>query len=108
MDSLIDYLKKVSRFALNIQKGSQFNNDIYNFMNSYLLKTQRQTFEYKAMKFFDSNSGSIRIYSVKSKIIDLYLLIAILLYLFCVYVYTKGWKNFMHSIKSTFDSEADE
>ena len=89
LDSLINYLKKVSRFALNIQKNSQFNNDLFTFMNSYLQKTQRQAFEYKTLKFFDSNSGSIRIYSVKSKIIDLYLLLAILMYLFVVYLYTK-------------------
>ena len=89
MDTLITYLKKVSRFALNIQKNSQFNNDLYSFMNSYLQKTQRQVFEYKTLKFFDSNSGNIRIYSVKSKIIDLYLLVAILTYLFIIYVYTK-------------------
>ena len=89
MDTLITYLKKVSRFALNIQKNSQFNNDLYSFMNSYLKKTQRQVFEYKTLKFFDSNSGNIRIYSVKSKIIDLYLLVAILTYLFIIYVYTK-------------------
>ena len=89
MDTLIAYLKKISRFALNIQKNSQFNNDIYSFMNSYLQKSQRQTFDYKGIKFYDSNSGNIRIYSVKSKIIDLYLLLTILLYLFVVYVFTK-------------------
>lgn len=89
MESYYNYLRKISRTPLNIQKGAQFNNDLFNFLNSYLSKTTRQPFEYKDIKFFDSNSGSVKIYSVKSKLIDLYLLIAILFYLFVVYVYTK-------------------
>ncbi len=89
IDSLMNYLNKVSRTPLNIQKGSQINNDLFSFINSYLSKAQRQVFEYKDMKFFDSNSGMVKIYSVKSKLIDLYLLIAVLMYLFVVYIYTR-------------------
>jgi hypothetical protein len=89
MDSFYNYLRKISRTPLNIQKGASFNNDLFNFLNSYLTKTTRQPFEYKDIKFYDSNSGSVKIYSVKSKLIDLYLLIAILFYLFVVYIYTK-------------------
>lgn len=89
VESFTNYLKKISRFPLNIQKGSQFNNDLFNSLNAYLQKPQRQTYEYKDMKFYDSNSGFIRVYSVKSKLIDLYLLLSILFYLFILYVYTK-------------------
>jgi Zn-dependent M28 family amino/carboxypeptidase len=89
LETYLNYLKKTSRFQMNIQKGSQFNNDLMNFFNNYLVKTKRQVFEYKDFKFFDSNSGNIKIYSVKSKLIDLYLLLAILFYLFAIYVYTK-------------------
>jgi hypothetical protein len=89
LETYLNYLRKISRFPLNIQKGSQFNNDLMNFFNNYLVKTQRQVFEYKDFKFFDSNNGGIKIYSVKSKLIDLYLLIAILFYLFAIYIYTK-------------------
>jgi len=89
LESYLNYLRKISRSYLNIQKGSQFNNDLMNFLNNYLVKTQRQIFEYKDYKFFDSNSGNIKIYSVKSKLIDLYLLIVILFYLFAIYIYTK-------------------
>ncbi len=89
LESFLNYLKKVSRFPLNIQKGSQLNNDLFSFFNSYLTKATRQNFEYKDIKFFDANSGNVKIYSVKSKLIDLYILIAILFYLFVIYVYTK-------------------
>lgn len=89
LESYMNYFNKIARFPLNVQKGSQLNNDLMNFLNNYLVKTQRQVFEYKDIKFYDSNSGSIKIYSVKSKLIDLYLLIAILFYLFVIYVYTK-------------------
>jgi hypothetical protein len=89
LESFLNYLRKVSRFPLNIQKGSQFNNDLFAFLNSYLTKATRQNFEYKEIKFFDANSGNVKIYSVKSKLIDLYLLIGILIYLFVIYVYTK-------------------
>jgi hypothetical protein len=89
LESLLNYLKKISRSPLNIQRGAQFNTDLFSFLSSYLSKATRQPFEYKDLKFFDSNSGSVKIYSVKSKLIDLYLLIAVLFYLFVVYVYTK-------------------
>jgi hypothetical protein len=89
VDTMYSYLSKISRSPLNIQKGAQLNNDIFNFMNSYLQKCVRQPYEYKEMKFYDANSGNIKIYSVKSKLIDLYLLIAVLFYLFLLYVYTK-------------------
>ena len=58
-------------------------------MSNYLQKPQRQTFEYTQMKFYDNNNGVIKIYSVKSKLIDLYLLLIIVIYLFLVYVYSK-------------------
>jgi len=76
---------------------STINNDLFNvltvimlkFMSNYLQKSQRQVFDYTQMKFYDNNNGVIKIYSVKSKLIDLYLLFIILFYLFLVYVYTK-------------------
>lgn len=89
LETFVNYLKKISRFPLNIQRGSSFNNYLFNFLNLYLTKTQRQTFEFKDLKFFDTNSGSIKVYTVKSKLIDLYLLLLILIYLLLVYIYTK-------------------
>lgn len=76
---------------------SPINSDLFNvrtvimlkFMSNYLQKSQRQVFDYTQMKFYDNNNGVIKIYSVKSKLIDLYLLFIILFYLFLVYVYTK-------------------
>ena len=96
LESYLNYLKKISRFPLNIQRASQFNNDLMNFLNSYLVKTQRQVFELKDYKFFNSNSGNIKIYTVKSKLIDLYLLILILFYLLAIYIFTKV--NFLLNI----------
>jgi len=89
LETFVNYLKKISRFPLNIQKGSSFNNYLYSFMSMYLSKTQRQTFEFKDLKFFDSNSGNIKVYTVKSKLIDLYLLMLILIYLLLVFIYTR-------------------
>jgi len=89
LESYLNYLKKISRFPLNIQKASHFNNDLMSYLNNYLVKTQRQVFELKDYKFFNSNSGNIKIYTVKSKLIDLYLLILILLYLLAIYIFTK-------------------
>ena len=89
IETFINYLNKISRFPLNIQKGSAFNNYLHGIMSQYLQKTTKQPFEYKDIKFYDTNSGSIRIYSVKSKLIDLYLLLAVILYLFVLYIYTK-------------------
>ena len=105
IESSIDYLKKVPRFPLSIEKGSSFNNDIYNFFNTYLQKVKRQPFEYNETKFYDNNSGEIKIYSVKSKMIDLYLLLTIFAYLLVLYVYTKGLKNFIIGVKNAFTSE---
>jgi hypothetical protein len=89
LETFITYLNKISRFPLNIVKNSGLNNYLYNIFTSYLTKTQRQPFEYKEMRFYDTNAGSIKIYSAKSKLIDLYLLLIVLCYLFVVYVYTK-------------------
>jgi hypothetical protein len=89
LETAINYLNKISRFPLNIVKNSAFNNYLYNIFTNYLTKTKRQSFEYNEMKFYDTNSGSIKVYSTKSKLIDLYLLIVVLFYLFIVYVYTK-------------------
>jgi hypothetical protein len=89
LETFINYIKKIPRSALNLQKGSSFNNYLFSFMNMYLTKTQRQTFEYKDLKFFDSNSGNIKVYTVKSKLIDLYLLVVILIYLLLVFIYTR-------------------
>jgi hypothetical protein len=89
IETFINYLNKISRFPLNIQKGSSFNNYLFGIMSQYLQKSQRQPFEYKDIKLYDTNSGNIKIYSVKSKLIDLYLLLSVILYLFVLYIYTK-------------------
>ena len=94
LETFVNYLKKISRFPLNIQKGSSFNNYLFSFMSMYLTKAQRQTFEYKDLKFFDANSGNIKVYTVKSKLIDLYLLMLILIYLLLVFIYTRVNKLF--------------
>ena len=59
------------------------------------------------MKFYENNSGNIKIYSVKSKMIDLYLLFLIMIYLLIIYIYTKGIKNFLIGLKGAFDSDSD-
>ena len=107
VESLVDYLKKVSRFPLSIEKNSRLNNDIYSFFTTYLQKVKRQSFEYNEMKFYENNSGNIKIYSVKSKMIDLYLLFLIMIYLLIIYIYTKGIKNFLIGLKGAFDSDSD-
>ena len=107
VESLLDYLKKVSRFPLSIEKNSRLNNDIYSFFTTYLQKVKRQSFEYNEMKFYENNSGNIKIYSVKSKMIDLYLLFLIMVYLLIIYIYTKGIKNFFIGLKGAFDSDSD-
>lgn len=98
LETFVNYLKKISRFPLNIQKGSSFNNYLFNFMSLYLAKTQRQAFEYKDLKFFDSNSGNVKVYTVKSKLIDLYLLLTILIYLLLVFIYTRVIFYFFFSL----------
>ncbi|MCQ2816952.1 MAG: M28 family peptidase [archaeon] len=105
VDSMIEYLNKISRFPLSIEKGSNFNNDIYQFFNTYLKKVKRQVFEYNELKFFKNNSGDLKIFTVKSKMIDLYLLLSIFSYLLGIYIYTKGLKNFLIGVKSIFQSE---
>ena len=107
IDSTIQYLQKTSRFPLSIEKGSSFNNDIYNFFNTYLQKVKRQGFDYNETKFYENNSGEIKIYSVKSKMIDLYLLVVIFVYLLVLYIYSKGFKNFILGIKGAFSSEEE-
>ena len=89
LNTFINYIKKISRFPLNIHKGASFNNYLFSFLSLYLTKVQRQSFEYKDLKFFDSNSGNIKVYTVKSKLIDLYLLLGILIYLLLVFIYTR-------------------
>ena len=105
IDSWISYFKKASRFPLNIEKGSSINNNIFNFLNTYLTKAKRQSFDYDELKFYENNSGDIKIYSVKSKMIDLYLLIAIFSYLIVLYIYTKGIKGFISGIRDAFSYE---
>lgn len=105
IDSLINFFKKYPRTPLNVVKGSRINKDLYSIMSSYLTKVQKQAFEYNEMKFFDSNSGVIKIYSVKSKLIDLYILFAILSYLLALYIYVKGFKNFIVSVKNAFSED---
>lgn len=107
VDTMINYLNKVSRFPLSIEKGSSFNNDIYNFFNTYLKKVKRQSFEYNDLKFFSNNSGELKIFNVKSKMIDLYLLLAIFTYLLAIYIYTKGLGNFLIGLKGIFQTEED-
>ena len=105
IDSLITYFTKYPRTPLNVVKGSQINNDLYSIFSSYLQKIQRQPFEFKDLSFYDSNSGTIRIYTVKSKMIDFYLLFLIILYLLLLFIYTKGLKNFWISLKNSFSEE---
>lgn len=103
--TLVSFFQKYPRGPLNIVKGSQVNNDLFTIMGTYLTKVQKQSFEYKDTKFYDSNSGIIRVYTVKSKMIDLYLLGGIVLYLSLLYIYAKGVKNFFSNFKSFFNDE---
>lgn len=105
IDYLVDYFGKVSRTPLNIQKGSQINSYLYSFISSYLQKPLRQSVEYKEQRFFDTNSGVIKIYTVKSKLIDLYILVTILVYLLLLYIYTKGLRKFIAGVRSFFSDE---
>lgn len=105
LDSLIKYFSKYPRTPLNVVKGSQINNELFTLLSSYLQKVQKQSFEYKDMKFFDTNSGTIRIYTVKSKMIDLYLLLIIVIYLLILFIYAKGLGNFISSMKNAFREE---
>ena len=99
---MYNFLKKISRFPLSIEKGSKFNNDMYNYFIQYLQRVKRESFEFNDLQFYEHNSGDIRIYTVKSKIIDLYLLLAILIYLLAIYIYVKGFKGAINDIKNAF------
>ena len=102
VETMCNYLKKTPRFPLSIERGSKFNNDIYSYFSSYLQRTKRDSFEFNDMNFYENNSGEIKVYMVKSKIIDLYLLFAILIYLFAIFVYIKGFKGAYQDIKNGF------
>ena len=102
LETMYNYLKKTPRFPLSIERGSKFNNDMFNYFNLYLQRVKRESFEYNDLQFYENNSGDIKIYTVKSKIIDLYLLFAILVYLLVIYIYIKGIKGTFYDIKSIF------
>ena len=102
LESLYNYLKKTPRFPLSIERGSKFNNDMYNYFSSYLQKVKKESFEFNDIQFYENNSGDIKIYTVKSKIIDLYLLLGILIYLLFIYIYIKGIKETISDIKNAF------
>ena len=102
IETMANYLKKTPRFPLAIERGSKFNNDLFNYFNSYLQRAKRDAFEFNDYNFYENNSGDIKVYMVKSKIIDLYLLLAIFVYLFAIFVYIKGFKGAIMEIKSGF------
>ena len=102
LDTMYNYLKKTPRFPLSIERGSKFNNDMYNYFNLYLQRVKREPFELNEIQFYENNSGDIKIYTVKSKLIDLYLLFGILVYLLFIYVYIKGIKGTISDIKNAF------
>ena len=102
LETMNNYLKKTSRFPLSIERGSKFNNDLFNYFSAYLQKVKRESFEMNEIKFYENNSGNIKIYEVKSKIIDLYLLLGILFYLLFIYVYIKGIKGAIFGIRNAF------
>jgi hypothetical protein len=107
INRMINNIKNISRYPINIEKNSKFNNDLFKYFNGYLHKVKRQNFEYNEIKFYENNSGEIKIFNVKSKMIDLYLLIGILIYLLIIYIYTKGIKNFIVGLKESFESDSD-
>lgn len=102
LNYLITFFEKYPRTPLNILKDSTVNNEIFGLLKNYLSKLQRQVFEYKDIKFYDSASGTIKIYSVKSKMIDLYILFVVVIYLLGLYILIKGPKQFYQSIKAAF------
>ena len=75
---------------------------MFNFFNLYLQRVKRESFELNEIQFYENNSGDIKIYTVKSKLIDLYLLFGILVYLLFIYVYIKGIKGTISDIKNAF------
>lgn len=102
INSLIMFFNQNSRFLLNLQKGSLVNKEIFSLLSEYTQRTSKQAFEVKSIQLFDSNSGMLKVYSVKSKMIDLYILVGVFIYLFAVYLIFKGVGNFIKSIKETF------
>lgn len=102
LETMHNYLKKTPRFPLSIERGSKFNNDMFNYFNSYLQKVKRESFEFNDIQFYENNSGDIKIYTVKSKIIDLYLLFGIFVYLLAIYIYIRGFKGAFTDIKNIF------
>ena len=102
LETMYNYLKKTPRFPLSIERGSKFNNDMFSYFNSYLQRVKRESFEFNEIQFYENNSGDIKIYTVKSKIIDLYLLFGILMYLLVIYIYIRGIKGTFSDIKSIF------
>ena len=102
LETMYNYLKKTSRFPLSIERGSKFNNDMFTYFNLYLQRVKRESFELNEIQFYENNSGDIKIYTVKSKIIDLYLLLGILFYLLFIYIYIKGIKGTIYDIKNAF------
>lgn len=102
LETMYNYLKKTSRFPLSIERGSKFNNDMFTYFNMYLQRVKRESFELNEIQFYENNSGDIKIYTVKSKIIDLYLLLGILIYLLFIYIYIKGIKGTISDIKNAF------
>lgn len=107
VNSIINYLKKTSRFPLSIEKGSNFNNDLYNYLNIYLKKVKRQSFEFSEIKFYKHNSGNLKVFNVKSKMMDLYLLLTISSYLIVLFIYSKGIFKFFSDLKGIFQTEDD-
>ncbi len=95
----------VSRYPLNIEKNSKFNNDLYNILSNYLQNVKRQTFDLNDYKFYENNSGTIKIYNIKSKMMDLFILIAIMLYHFIIYAYLKGAKGTIKGIRNFIKNE---
>lgn len=103
IEFLATFFKNYPRTPLNIVKNSFMNNELFSILQTYLKRPSRQPFEYKDLKFFDSNSGVIRVNIVKSKLIDMYLLCGIVLYLFLLYVSLKGFKESINSLISFGD-----
>ena len=68
----------------------------------FLFDYDNTKFALNEIQFYENNSGDIKIYTVKSKIIDLYLLLGILIYLLFIYIYIKGLKGTFSDIKNIF------
>lgn len=107
IENLINFLKKISRSPLSLVKKSPLNKYILDFVKTFLVDHKVQTFEFTETKFFNSNSGNMRIYEVKTKLIDLYLIGIILSYLLCIFVYVKGFGALIKSFIGIFSVESD-